>query len=56
MTQAAQCTIVHEQREIHEINEYDLCQKRNIEVKILAHRPGLGSTDVIERLVKTADK
>lgn len=42
--------------EIHEVNEYDLCQKRGIEMKILAHRPGLGSTDVIERLVKTADK
>ncbi|MCH7602128.1 MAG: bifunctional heptose 7-phosphate kinase/heptose 1-phosphate adenyltransferase [Planctomycetes bacterium] len=42
--------------QIQEINERKLCKKRGIEIKILAQRPGLGSTDVIERLVKTADK
>jgi rfaE bifunctional protein nucleotidyltransferase chain/domain len=34
----------------NEINEYDTARKLGIEVRVLAHRPGLGSRHVIERL------
>ena len=33
-----------------EINEYDLVQQLGIDLRILAHRPGLGSRHVIEQL------
>jgi D-beta-D-heptose 7-phosphate kinase/D-beta-D-heptose 1-phosphate adenosyltransferase len=33
-----------------DINEYDLVQELGLDLRILAHRPGLGSTQVIERL------
>ena len=33
-----------------EINEYDLVQELGIDLRLLAHRPGLGSTQVIEKL------
>ena len=35
-----------------EINEYDTVQELGLDLRILAHRPGLGSTSVIERLAK----
>ena len=41
--------------EPHEINEYDVVQELGLELKVLAHRPGLGSTDVIGRMVKTVE-
>ena len=34
----------------HEINEYNLVQELGLELRVLAHRPGLGSTQVIERM------
>jgi D-beta-D-heptose 7-phosphate kinase/D-beta-D-heptose 1-phosphate adenosyltransferase len=33
-----------------QINEYDLVQELGVELRILAHRPGLSSTSVIERI------
>ncbi|TVQ52061.1 MAG: bifunctional heptose 7-phosphate kinase/heptose 1-phosphate adenyltransferase [Phycisphaerales bacterium] len=33
-----------------EINEHDLVQELGIELRLLGHRPGLGSTEVIEKL------
>jgi rfaE bifunctional protein nucleotidyltransferase chain/domain len=33
-----------------EINEYAVVRELGLELRILAHRPGLGSTQVIERL------
>ena len=33
-----------------EINEYDLVQRLGLQLRVLAHRPGLSSTDVIARL------
>jgi D-beta-D-heptose 7-phosphate kinase/D-beta-D-heptose 1-phosphate adenosyltransferase len=33
-----------------EINEYDVIQELDLGLRILAHRPGLGSTEVIQRL------
>ncbi len=37
------------------INEWDLIQELGLELRILAHRPGLGSTDVIKRIARAAD-
>jgi len=37
-----------------EINEYELVKKLGLDLRILTHRPGLGSTDVIDRMVRTA--
>lgn len=34
----------------HEINEYEAVQELGLELKLLAHRPGLGSRHVIEKL------
>jgi len=34
----------------HEINEYALVQELGLELRLLANRPGLGSTEVIERM------
>ena len=39
-----------------EINEYDVVQELGIELKLLANRPGLGSTQVIEQLRTTGDQ
>lgn len=36
-----------------QINEYDLAQELNIDLRILAHRPGLASTTVIKKLQRT---
>jgi D-beta-D-heptose 7-phosphate kinase/D-beta-D-heptose 1-phosphate adenosyltransferase len=36
-----------------EINEYDVTQELGLDLRILAPRPGLGSTQVIERLART---
>ena len=33
-----------------EVNEYDVAQELGIEMRVLAHRPGLSSTRVIEKL------
>jgi bifunctional ADP-heptose synthase (sugar kinase/adenylyltransferase) len=33
-----------------EVNEWDLVQELGLELKLLANRPGLGSTQVIEQL------
>ena len=33
-----------------EVNEYDVVQELGLDLRILAHRPGLGSTEVIQRL------
>jgi D-beta-D-heptose 7-phosphate kinase/D-beta-D-heptose 1-phosphate adenosyltransferase len=33
-----------------EIAEFDLLKRLGIEIDILAHRPGLGSTAIIDRL------
>jgi D-beta-D-heptose 7-phosphate kinase/D-beta-D-heptose 1-phosphate adenosyltransferase len=33
-----------------EINEYDVVQELGLDLRVLAERPGLGSTDVIERM------
>ncbi len=38
-----------------ELNEWELIQKLGLELRILANRPGLASTDVIERMVKTTE-
>ncbi|MEM7228715.1 MAG: bifunctional heptose 7-phosphate kinase/heptose 1-phosphate adenyltransferase [Planctomycetota bacterium] len=38
-----------------EINEYDVVQALGLELRVLAHRPGLGSTQVIERMIRTSD-
>ena len=35
---------------VEEINEHDLLRTLKIDVRVLAHRPGLGSRTVIERL------
>lgn len=35
---------------VEEINEYDLVQELGLDLRLLAERPGLGSTDVIERV------
>ncbi len=35
-----------------QINEYDLVQSLGIEMRVLGHRPGLGSTEVIQRFTK----
>jgi len=37
----------------HEVNEYDVVQSHGIDLRMLSHRPGLGSTDVIERILRT---
>jgi D-beta-D-heptose 7-phosphate kinase/D-beta-D-heptose 1-phosphate adenosyltransferase len=37
----------------HEINEYDTATKLGIEVRVLSHRPGLGSRHVIERMKRS---
>lgn len=34
----------------HEINEHDAVQKLGIELRVLAHRPGLGSRHIIDKL------
>jgi D-beta-D-heptose 7-phosphate kinase/D-beta-D-heptose 1-phosphate adenosyltransferase len=34
----------------HEVNEHDVVQALGLDLRILAHRPGLGSTQVIERM------
>ncbi|MCZ6834289.1 MAG: PfkB family carbohydrate kinase [Planctomycetota bacterium] len=39
----------------HEINEWELVKELGLDLRILAHRPGLGSTDVIDRMVKTVE-
>jgi D-beta-D-heptose 7-phosphate kinase/D-beta-D-heptose 1-phosphate adenosyltransferase len=39
-----------------EVNEYDVVRELGIELRILANRPGLGSTQVIERMVRAARK
>lgn len=36
-----------------EVNEYDVVQELGLDLRILAHRPGLGSTEVIQRLART---
>ncbi|MCH2152328.1 MAG: PfkB family carbohydrate kinase [Phycisphaerales bacterium] len=36
-----------------EINEYELVKQLGIDCRVLAHRPGLGSTDVVEHLRRT---
>lgn len=36
-----------------EINEYGVVQELGVELQVLQHRPGLSSTDVIERMVRT---
>ena len=38
-----------------ELNEWDLVQELGLELRLLAHRPGLGSTQVIERM-QTAER
>jgi D-beta-D-heptose 7-phosphate kinase/D-beta-D-heptose 1-phosphate adenosyltransferase len=42
--------------EPHEINEFDLVQELGLDLRILAHRPGLGSTDVIARMAKATSR
>ncbi|MCH8822058.1 MAG: bifunctional heptose 7-phosphate kinase/heptose 1-phosphate adenyltransferase [Planctomycetes bacterium] len=37
-----------------EIVEFELLEKQKITVRVLAHRPGMGSTEVIERFVSAA--
>ena len=37
-----------------DINEYDVVRELGLELRILAHRPGLGSTQVIRRLTEAA--
>ena len=39
-----------------DINEYDLVQELGIECQVLAHRPGLGSRHVIEKLRKVESR
>ena len=39
-----------------QINEYDVVRELGLELRILAHRPGLGSTQVIERLNRAAEE
>ena len=36
-----------------EINEYELVKQLGIECRVLSHRPGLGSSDVVEHLRRT---
>jgi len=36
-----------------EINEYELVKQLGIECRVLAHRPGLGSSDIVEHLRRT---
>ncbi|MEE2907796.1 MAG: PfkB family carbohydrate kinase [Planctomycetota bacterium] len=36
-----------------EINEYELVKQLAIECRVLAHRPGLGSSDIVEHLRRT---
>ncbi len=38
---------------VEEIAEYDLLIERGIKCKVLAHRPGLGSSDIVEHLRST---
>ncbi len=38
-----------------EINEYDLVKQLGLDLRILAHRPGLGSTQVIKKINGEAD-
>ena len=35
-----------------EINEHDIVTELEIELQVLGHRPGLSSTDVIERMTE----
>jgi bifunctional ADP-heptose synthase (sugar kinase/adenylyltransferase) len=37
-----------------QINEYSTARELGIDIRVLAHRPGLGSTDVIQRMLRTA--
>ncbi len=39
-----------------DINEYPTARELGIDIRVLAHRPGLGSTDVIQRMVRAAKK
>jgi D-beta-D-heptose 7-phosphate kinase/D-beta-D-heptose 1-phosphate adenosyltransferase len=36
--------------EVEQINEYDLLGTLGIECRVLAHRPGLGSTDIVDQV------
>jgi bifunctional ADP-heptose synthase (sugar kinase/adenylyltransferase) len=35
-----------------QVNEYDLVRELGIEMRLLTHRPGLGSTSIVERIRK----
>jgi D-beta-D-heptose 7-phosphate kinase / D-beta-D-heptose 1-phosphate adenosyltransferase len=35
-----------------QVNEYDVVRELGIEMRLLAHRPGLGSTNIVERIRK----
>jgi D-beta-D-heptose 7-phosphate kinase/D-beta-D-heptose 1-phosphate adenosyltransferase len=39
--------------QVQQINEYPTARELGIEIRVLAHRPGLGSTDVIQRMLRT---
>jgi D-beta-D-heptose 7-phosphate kinase/D-beta-D-heptose 1-phosphate adenosyltransferase len=39
-----------------QINEYDLVQELGLDLRILAHRPGLGSSDVVEQVIKSSGR
>jgi D-beta-D-heptose 7-phosphate kinase/D-beta-D-heptose 1-phosphate adenosyltransferase len=41
---------------VEDINEYDLLRRLDVEVRVLAHRPGLGSRTVIQKLQSIGDR